>query len=270
MSQYYIPHLPRSAELYHNGIKGQKWGVRRFQNLDRTWTEAGKQRYGRGGLSKATETIKSGAKKVGDTVGKVTKKAGNALVKAIKKRHPSLMSDEELIAAKKRMELEKSYREVKDQINSKKFSGKFKAAAGDVIKNGADTLVKNIATNTASEIAARMLESKTERNSRRLMERAELNLVSNTSSIVEDKQKLDKINNKLQDTNDAISETMNYEKLQKLNKKKAKLEKQSKQIARTIKDNESLIEKQKTVLSTGSGIRRTGNSRGGGNNRKNN
>lgn len=33
------------AELYHHGIKGQKWGVRRFQNADGTLTAAGKQRY---------------------------------------------------------------------------------------------------------------------------------------------------------------------------------------------------------------------------------
>lgn len=32
-------------ELCHHGIKGQKWGVRRFQNSDGTWTEEGKQRY---------------------------------------------------------------------------------------------------------------------------------------------------------------------------------------------------------------------------------
>lgn len=31
-------------ELYHHGIKGQKWGVRRFQNKDGTRTEAGKKR----------------------------------------------------------------------------------------------------------------------------------------------------------------------------------------------------------------------------------
>ena len=32
-------------ELYHHGIKGQKWGVRRFQNKDGSLTPAGKERY---------------------------------------------------------------------------------------------------------------------------------------------------------------------------------------------------------------------------------
>ena len=32
--------------LMHHGIKGQKWGVRRFQNDDGSWTQAGKVRYG--------------------------------------------------------------------------------------------------------------------------------------------------------------------------------------------------------------------------------
>lgn len=34
-------------ELQHHGIKGQKWGVRRYQNKDGSLTSAGKKRYGR-------------------------------------------------------------------------------------------------------------------------------------------------------------------------------------------------------------------------------
>lgn len=32
-------------ELYHHGIEGQKWGIRRYQNPDGTLTEKGKKHY---------------------------------------------------------------------------------------------------------------------------------------------------------------------------------------------------------------------------------
>ena len=35
-------------ELYHHGIKGQKWGVRKYQNADGSLTAAGEARYGNG------------------------------------------------------------------------------------------------------------------------------------------------------------------------------------------------------------------------------
>lgn len=46
MNTYYIAGYPISDELYHHGIKGQRWGVRRYQNEDGTLTAAGKARYG--------------------------------------------------------------------------------------------------------------------------------------------------------------------------------------------------------------------------------
>ena len=36
--------------LIHHGIKGQRWGVRRFQNADGSLTAAGKKRYTRSEL----------------------------------------------------------------------------------------------------------------------------------------------------------------------------------------------------------------------------
>lgn len=44
-------------ELLHYGIKGMKWGVRRFQNKDGTRTVAGKKRYN-------SSSIKSSIKEV--------------------------------------------------------------------------------------------------------------------------------------------------------------------------------------------------------------
>lgn len=38
-------YLDQETYLEHHGIKGQKWGVRRFQNADGSLTNAGKSRY---------------------------------------------------------------------------------------------------------------------------------------------------------------------------------------------------------------------------------
>ena len=49
-------------ELYHHGIKGQKWGVRRFRNEDGSLTNDGKERY-----NKRRDTAKKVAIGVGIT-----------------------------------------------------------------------------------------------------------------------------------------------------------------------------------------------------------
>lgn len=53
-------------ELYHWGIKGQKWGVRRYQNEDGTLTEAGRRRLEKADYNwakKRTDKITAKAKK---------------------------------------------------------------------------------------------------------------------------------------------------------------------------------------------------------------
>ena len=49
----------RQGELYHHGIKGQKWGVRRFQNKDGSLTPAGKKRYDEPNVGRKTKEAKT-------------------------------------------------------------------------------------------------------------------------------------------------------------------------------------------------------------------
>jgi len=70
-----------SGRLYHSGIKGMKWGVRRYQNPDGTWTEAGKKRYGDdsdGGSEKKSYTEKYYSKRYEKNIKKAEKLTAKA------------------------------------------------------------------------------------------------------------------------------------------------------------------------------------------------
>lgn len=46
MPSYYVAgNVYNSNDIFHFGILGQKWGIRRYQNLDGTFTPEGKARY---------------------------------------------------------------------------------------------------------------------------------------------------------------------------------------------------------------------------------
>ena len=63
--------------LYHYGIKGQKWGVRRYQNPDGTLTDTGIKRYATKGYSKdAYDANKSSVGKAYDKITGANKYTG--------------------------------------------------------------------------------------------------------------------------------------------------------------------------------------------------
>lgn len=45
-------------ELQHHGVKGQRWYVRRYQNYDGTWTDMGRERYGKD-VNKSANKVES-------------------------------------------------------------------------------------------------------------------------------------------------------------------------------------------------------------------
>ena len=148
-----VRRLPNTdSELYHYGIKGQHWGVRRYQNADGSLTDAGKGRYSSGksktshhskiNLSpKAKKGIKIALAAVAGLTlaGAATylgykyikpqtliknvrsmKIKNNALTKKLNSRNESakkvsLMTDEQLDAGIKRLKLEKQYTDLVDE-----------------------------------------------------------------------------------------------------------------------------------------------------------
>lgn len=82
MHTYYIAGFPVSDELYHHGIRGQRWGVRRYQNEDGSVTAAGAKRYYEDptkarqhfDFQKVTSKIKSTAESAKDKISEAYKK----------------------------------------------------------------------------------------------------------------------------------------------------------------------------------------------------
>mgnify|MGYP001258081009 CR=1 FL=1 len=65
---------PTLNELYHYGILGMKWGVRRYQNKDGTLTAAGKIRYGVRKLGQKIEKAREDEKAYRDKLTKIIKR----------------------------------------------------------------------------------------------------------------------------------------------------------------------------------------------------
>lgn len=151
--------------LYHSGIQGMKWGVRRFQNPDGTWTEAGKARYGhhpsssiRGeenyrpkgamtdGITKessrrdAERRKKLGAREEQSyDIRKARKEAKKRIKEDAKNRHT--MSDEELDEKIKRLKKEKELKDLTD-----KDVNEGKAYTKELLKDVGKRTVPAIAT----------------------------------------------------------------------------------------------------------------------------
>ena len=124
--------------LCHFGIKGMKWGIRRFQNKNGSLTAAGKKRYQKGEQSSDEKTSPS---------------SSSSRSKSI-----SELSDTELRTRINRLNLEKQYRQlISEGAGNNTKQVKEGKSFADEIKNRA---VKNVFLPAAEEIGRQIVRSK--------------------------------------------------------------------------------------------------------------
>lgn len=160
-------------ELYHWGIKGMKWGVRRYQNPDGTLTSAGKKRY-------SSDDYKNGIKKAGNVAKQLLKDTAHPMDKngwtnrpksdpnpwygsqrkvaeklerhstKARSNNPKKMTDEELNQRIARMQKEKQYMELnKSTSPGKAYVTDLLKTAGNKIVGGAAGAIGGVAGKAA-------------------------------------------------------------------------------------------------------------------------
>lgn len=115
--------------LKHYGVKGQKWGLRRYQNEDGTLTEEGRRRYGTGSVGRD---------------GDIVRKTSNNEREIWRKSDAEDLSDDELNRRNSRLQREQQYKNMvtsDSERNRQQFINEIKKdAIKKIILGGAISL----------------------------------------------------------------------------------------------------------------------------------
>lgn len=144
-----------NVTLQHHGVKGMRWGIRRYQNTDGSLTAAGKKRRSLGQAVKDYKTNrvrKKNLEKARAARIDKQKEAAKRKIDLEKGKIPvKKMTDEELKARIARLELEKNCKEIErktdDYSRGKRFVNKF-----------LDSTVDKVADNAMADVVAQALK----------------------------------------------------------------------------------------------------------------
>ena len=123
-------------ELMHYGIKGQKWGVRRYQNEDGTLTAAGRKKHRQEVRAENKKAFEYGREAT--IAANAATYARNQRIKSQKKLDKALAKDPEMLKKSTQKKYKRSLADTKSEMEMEKYAKKTEARA----KNHCDSLIK--------------------------------------------------------------------------------------------------------------------------------